>query len=150
MKGSESAPVDSYLAVGEEVHLASLDEGLQLDVRLRADRAALPRLADHGEPPQQALLAVELSQVGPSVQLDAVLHVGVAAHQTLHVAHVKLLQLENPGGRTQENPCLITGRAERSWSTLIRRLPACRSASGRTLCISTVSHNIKHTIRETF
>jgi len=102
MKGSESAPVDSYLAVGEEVHLASLDEGLQLDVRLGADRAALPRLADHGEPPQQALLAVELSQVGPSVQLDAVLHVGVAAHQTLHVAHVKLLQLENPGGKPGE------------------------------------------------
>ena len=47
-----------------------------------------------------AALVVELAQVGQAVHLDAMLHMGVPAHQAFHVTHVKLLQLgEEDRGR---------------------------------------------------
>ena len=88
-----SSPGTDYLAVWFHVHLATLNERLEVSVRLGGDGPALPGLSDHGKPPVMAPLVVELPQVGLAVHLDAVLHVRVTPHQALHIPHVKLLQL---------------------------------------------------------
>lgn len=82
-----------YLTVGFDVHLSIQDEWLQVDVGLWGDGPSFPCLANHCQAFVETPFIVELSQVGLAIHLDAMLHVGVTSHQTLHITHVKLFQL---------------------------------------------------------
>lgn len=79
-----------YLTVRLDVHLSLQYERLEVGVGLRGDRSTFPRLTNHSQSFVEAPLVVELPQVGLAVHFDAMLHVRVTTHQTLHVTHVKL------------------------------------------------------------
>lgn len=79
-----------HLTVCLHIHLSALDERLQVDVGLRGYGPSFPCLTNHGQPFVETPLIVELSQVGLTVHLDAMLYVRVTTHQALHVTHVKL------------------------------------------------------------
>lgn len=115
---SQAAPQCFYLTVRLHIHLAAQNERLQVDVGFGGDGSSFPRLADHCQPLVEAALVVELPQVGLAVHLDAVLGVRVAAHQALHVAHVKLLQLQRKSTQVQA--------AARQSTRLCRQLYTCR------------------------
>lgn len=61
-----------------------------MDVSLWRDSASLSCLVNHSQPFVEAPFIVELSQIGSTIHLDAVLHMRVTTHQGLHVPHVKL------------------------------------------------------------
>lgn len=86
-----------YLAECLQLHLSALYKWLQVDVCLWGDGAPFSCLPDHSQTFVKAAFVVELPQVGLAIHLDAVLHVGVTAHQALHVANIKLFQLRKKG-----------------------------------------------------
>lgn len=99
---SQAVPQCLYLTVRLHIHLTAQNERLEVDVGFGGDGSSFPRLADHCQPLVETALVVELPQVGLAVHFNAVLGVRVAPHQALHVAHIKLFQLQRKALRSRE------------------------------------------------